>query len=61
MDDANGRVKPEFATKYLEVKTNFFQLKVLVTLGTTQLTMYSLLYRDNSGNVTTKLRYLDTK
>ena len=61
LTDANGAIKPDFANKYLEVATNFFQLKVLVTLGTTQLTMYSLLYRDTNGVVTTKLRYMDTK
>ncbi len=61
MDDAKGLITPEFATRYLEVGSSFFQLKVLVTLGTTQLTMYSLLYRDANGLVTTKLRYFDTK
>ncbi|MAF83348.1 MAG: type II secretion system minor pseudopilin GspK [Gammaproteobacteria bacterium] len=61
MDDADGLIKPEFATRYLDVGSRFFQLKVLVTLGTTQLTMYSLLYRDSNGLVTTKLRYFDTK
>ena len=61
MDDANGIVEPDFADRYLETGTSFFQLKALVTLGTTQLTMYSLLYRDSNGLVTTKLRYFDTK
>ncbi len=61
MDDAKGLIKEDFATRYLEVGSSFFQLKVLVTLGTTQLTMYSLLYRDSNGLVTTKLRYFDTK
>ncbi|MFW2406040.1 MAG: type II secretion system minor pseudopilin GspK [Gammaproteobacteria bacterium] len=61
MDDAQGIVDPEFTNKYLEVASNFFQLKVLVTLGTSQLTMYSLLHRDSNGVVTTSLRYFDTK
>ncbi len=61
MDDAGELVKPEFATRYLDVGSSFFQLKVLVTLGTAQLTMYSLLYRDSDGVVMTKLRYFDTK
>lgn len=61
MDDAEGLVTAEFTNKYLEVASNFFQLKVLVTLGTSQLTMYSLLHRDSNGVVTTSLRYFDTK
>jgi len=61
MDDAEGIVDVNFSNKYLDVATNFFQLKVLVTLGTTQLTMYSLLHRDSNGVVTTSLRYFDTK
>jgi len=61
MDDADGIVDVEFTNKFLDVSTNFFQLKVLVTLGTQQLTMYSLLHRDNNGVVTTSLRYFDTK
>lgn len=61
MADAKGVIDENFANKYLDVGTSFFQLKVLVTLGTTQLTMYSLLYRDANGLVITKLRYFDTK
>jgi len=61
MDDAQGVIDPDFANAYLDVRSSFFQLKVLVTLGTTQFTMYSLLYRDANGFVTTKLRYFDTK
>jgi len=61
MDDAEGLVDPGFANEYLDVVTYFFQLKVLVTLGTTQLTMYSLLHRDSNGVVTTSLRFFDTK
>jgi len=61
MDDAEGIVEAEFTNKYLDVASNFFQLKVLVTLGTSQLTMYSLLHRDSNGVVTTSLRYFDTK
>jgi general secretion pathway protein K len=61
MDDADGVVDVDFANTQLTVQTNYFQLKVLVTLGTMQLTMYSLLYRDAGGVVTTSLRYFDTK
>ncbi|MFQ5634325.1 MAG: hypothetical protein ACE5G3_03205, partial [Gammaproteobacteria bacterium] len=61
MDDAESIVDANFANQYLDVATNFFQLKVLVTLGSSQLTMYSLLHRDNTGVVTTSLRYFDTK
>jgi len=61
MDDADGLVTPEFADAHLGVFTEFFQLKVAVTLGTAQLTMYSLLHRDPQGLVSTRLRYFDTK
>lgn len=61
MDDAEGIVDVNFSNEYLDVASNFFQLKVLVTLGTSQLTMYSLLHRDSNGVVTTSLRYFDTK
>ncbi len=60
-DDVKDVIDDKFMTKYLDIRTSFFQLKVLVTLGTTQLTMYSLLYRDANGLVTTRLRYFDTK
>lgn len=59
--DAKDIVDNEFITNNLDVRSNYFQLKVLVTLGTAQLTMYSLLYRDANGVVTTSLRYFDTK
>jgi len=61
MADAKDVIDENFANGYLDVGTSFYQLKALVTLGTTQLTMYSLLYRDSNGLVTTKLRYFDTK
>jgi len=61
MDDADGYVEPVFANESLAVSSNFFQLKVLVTLGSMQVTMYSLLHRDSDGEVTTALRYFDTK
>ena len=60
-DDAKDIVDDAFITNHLDVRSNYFQLKVLVTLGTAQLTMYSLLYRDANGVVTTSLRYFDTK
>jgi general secretion pathway protein K len=61
MADAGDLIDANFANKFLDVGSSFFQLKVLVTLGTTQFTMYSLLYRDSNGIVTTQLRYFDTK
>jgi general secretion pathway protein K len=61
MGDAKDIVEPAFITNNLDVRSNYFQLKVLVTLGTAQLTMYSLLYRDANGVVVTSLRYFDTK
>ena len=59
--DAKDIVDDAFITNHLDVISSYFQLKVLVTLGTAQLTMYSLLYRDANGVVTTSLRYFDTK
>jgi general secretion pathway protein K len=61
MDDAKDIVDDAFATRNLDVITYYFQLKVAVTLGTAQLTMYSLMHRDAQGLVTTKLRYFGTK
>lgn len=43
----------------LDVGTNFFQLKVIASLGTTQLSMYSLLERDANGAVRTRRRNFD--
>jgi general secretion pathway protein K len=59
--DAKDIVDDKFITNNLDVRSNYFQLKVLVTLGTAQLTMYSLLFRDANGVVKTSLRYFDTK
>ena len=59
--DVIGAGNQAFMTNNLDVATYYFQLKVAVTLGTAQLTMYSLLYRDAQGIVTTKLRYFGTK
>jgi general secretion pathway protein K len=61
MNDADGIVDPNWANEHLQVTTEFFQLKVAVTLGTAQLTMYSLMHRDPQGLVTTRLRYFGTK
>lgn len=62
MDIAEGLVDPGWAENNLQWWTDYFQLKVAVTLGTTELTMYSLLHRDpQQGIVTTRLRYFDTK
>jgi len=43
----------------LDVGTNFFQLKVIASLGTTQLSMYSLLERDATGVSRTRRRTYD--
>jgi general secretion pathway protein K len=61
MADAKDIVSPEFMNTHLAVSSNYFQLKVLVTLGSARLTMYSLLYRDAKGTVITRLRYFNTK
>lgn len=44
----------------LSVSTEFFLATALVTLGTTRLSMYSLLERDEAGQVGTRLRSLGT-
>lgn len=60
--DATGLIDPKFIDANLQIFTEYFQLKAAVTLGTTQLTMYSLLHRNpQDGVVTTRLRYFDTK
>ena len=61
MGSAGDVIDPIWADANLQCWTEYFQLKVAVTLGTAQLTMYSLLYRDAQGIVTTKLRYFGTK
>lgn len=40
--------------------SNWFRLVSVVTIGTSQLSLYSLLYRNQSGGVTTVLRSLGT-
>lgn len=66
---AEGRVEAPFQTPdeirndvpaqvlpLLSVSTEFFRVTAIVTLGTTRLTMYSLLERDEAGLVGTRLR-----
>ena len=53
--DVPGDVLP-----FLSVSTDFFRATALVTLGSTRLTMYSLLERDEAGQVGTRLRSFGT-
>jgi general secretion pathway protein K len=47
-------------SKYYGTKSDFFRLTTRVTLGTTEFTLYSLLYRGNGGKVTPMLRSFGT-
>jgi general secretion pathway protein K len=47
-------------TKYYGTKSQYFRLTTHVTLGTTEFTLYSLLYRGNGGKVTPMLRSFGT-
>ena len=53
IDEFSGRVDPQIA---LSDRTRYFRSTARVTLGTVQLTMYSLLERDDTGGVATRLR-----
>ena len=46
--------------KYYSTKSQYFRLTTRVTLGTTEFTLYSLLYRGNGGKVTPMLRSFGT-
>jgi general secretion pathway protein K len=46
--------------KYYGTKSQYFRLTTRVTLGTTEFTLYSLLYRGNGGKVTPMLRSFGT-
>jgi general secretion pathway protein K len=48
------------AAPYIGTNSSFFRLTTRVTLGTTQFTLYSLLYRGNGGKVTPLLRTFGT-
>jgi general secretion pathway protein K len=47
-------------SKYYGTKSDYFRLTTRVTLGTTEFTLYSLLYRGNGGKVTPMLRSFGT-
>jgi general secretion pathway protein K len=47
-------------TKYYGTKSQYFRLTTHVTLGTTEFTLYSLLYRGNGGKITPMLRSFGT-
>lgn len=55
-DDAFNRIAGR-----VEEKTSFFRLTALVSIGTTQLSLYSLLQRDTSGVVRPVLRSLGSE
>jgi general secretion pathway protein K len=46
--------------KYYGTRSDYFRLTTRVTLGTTEFTLYSLLYRGNGGKVTPMLRSFGT-
>jgi general secretion pathway protein K len=47
-------------SKYYGTKSDYFRLTTRITLGTTEFTLYSLLYRGNGGKVTPVLRSFGT-
>jgi general secretion pathway protein K len=47
-------------SKYYGTKSDYFRLTTRVTLGTTEFTLYSLLYRGNGGKVTPMQRSFGT-
>jgi general secretion pathway protein K len=47
-------------SKYYGTKSDYFRLTTRVTLGTTEFTLYSLLYRGNGGKITPMLRSFGT-
>ena len=48
------------ASQYYGTKSDYFRLTTRVTLGTTEFTLYSLLYRGNGGKITPVLRSFGT-
>lgn len=53
IEEFAGRVDPQIS---LSDRTRYFRSTVKVSLGTVQLTMYSLLERDDTGGIATRLR-----
>lgn len=60
LDEIRERIGEEAAEK-LTLSSQYFRLTVRVTVGTSRLTMYSLLLRGNGGTVRTVLRSLGTE
>jgi general secretion pathway protein K len=54
-----GKSAGELRGRY-DTKSQFFRLTTRVTLGTTEFTLYSLLYRGNGGKITPLLRSFGT-
>jgi general secretion pathway protein K len=54
-----GKSSPQIATQFADT-SQFFRLTTRVTLGTTEFTLYSLLYRGPGGKVTPLLRSFGT-
>ena len=54
-----GKSAPQIATQFADT-SQFFRLTTRVTLGTTEFTLYSLLYRGPGGKVTPLLRSFGT-
>lgn len=55
LEQFENQVAPELVA-WLSDSTSYFQAETRVTLGTTRFTMYSLLERDQSGAVRTRVR-----
>jgi general secretion pathway protein K len=56
----SGDVQAESA-KLLGINDEYFRLRSFITIGTARFTLYSLLYRDNSGNIRPILRTFGTE
>ncbi|MDH3589105.1 MAG: type II secretion system minor pseudopilin GspK [Gammaproteobacteria bacterium] len=59
LEEIRDDVSPQ-VLRQLSVSSDFFRATVLVTLGTMRLSMYSLLERDEAGQVGTRLRSFGT-
>ena len=53
---ASGIQDANLANALAQLESRYFQAKIRVSIGTFQLSMYSLLYRGQNGDVTTLLR-----
>ena len=60
LDEITERIGEE-AGQMLTLSSNYFRLTVRVSIGTSRLTMYSLLRRGDGGNVRTILRSIGTE